>query len=114
MRQIFFLFLFLTCFNIGYSQANRTIYSQNDTIILVDTNLNVIIDDLTITTNCPQEKDSNLEWTVIGPWKHTNDGLEERNTDEVRAGVEAVFKGLSRKEEKNQQVAINIVNRLVA
>lgn len=61
-----------------------------------------------------EEKDSNLEWTVIGPWKHTDDELEERNTDEVRAGIEEVFKGLSRKEEKNQQVAINFVNRLVA
>ena len=25
-----------------------------------------------------EEKDSNSEWTVIGPWKHTDDGLEER------------------------------------
>ena len=61
-----------------------------------------------------EEKDSNLEWTVIGPRKHNDDELEERNTDEVRAGVEEVFKRLSRKEEKNQQVAINFVNRLVA
>lgn len=60
------LFLTICCSAIGYSQANRTIYSQNDTIILVDTNLNVIIDDLTITTNCPQEKDSNLVYILDG------------------------------------------------
>ena len=29
-----------------------------------------------------EEKDSNLEWTVIGPRKHNDDELEERNTSE--------------------------------
>lgn len=51
---------------------------------------------------------------MICPWKHTVDGLGKRNIYEVRVGVEVDFKGLSSNEEKNHQVTINFVKRLVA
>ena len=67
MRQINILLLFLIYFNLGYSQENRTIYTQNNTLSPMDTiNLNVTIDDLIITTNCLQEKDSNLIYILDG------------------------------------------------